>query len=182
MQIEIKKAEPKKASSDSGPRYRSPPGRRGGNNNNGYRHGGYGSFDEDYSRTGYRGPSYGTREGYFDEPYGGRGGGGYVGAYGSNSSVSGYGASSSLGGYGSSRGYGGYGGNILNQYGDADSYGRGGGGYGNYDSGYSGETYGSTGGFGGSIRGSGYGYDPSSSFGGGYGARTSGRYHPYARN
>eukprot|EP00250_Pteridium_aquilinum_P014958 c22304_g1_i3 orf=421-1455(+) len=165
-QVEIKKAEPKKASDEPDRGYDPPPPARGGY---GYGAGPYDGYDDDYDKFG---GSYGMRAGgYGDGPYGGGGGGG--GSYGGGYGSSGIGGYASSGGYGSGGGYGGYGGGMLGQF-DSDSYG--GMGYSSYGSGYGGSSLGSSGAYGGS-------YGPSSSYGSGYGyARGSGRYHPYGRN
>lgn len=157
-QVEIKKAEPKKASDEPDRGYGPPPGRGGGY---GYGSSGYDGYDDGYDRFG----GYGMRGGgYGDGAYGGGGG------YGS-SGLGGYGGG---GGYGSGGSFGGYGGSMLSQF-DSDSYS--GMGYSSYgSSGYGGSSLGSSGAYGG-------GYGPSSSYGSGYGyGRSSGRYHPYGRN
>ncbi|XP_052178022.1 heterogeneous nuclear ribonucleoprotein 1 [Diospyros lotus] len=168
-QVEIKKAEPKKASNP-------PPAPAYGSNSRAR------SFDGGFA--GY-GSSYGYDGGFVPGPYrtpGGLGGRfGAYGGYGSGGSEFGsYGGfgSSSLGGYrgGSSLGYssrfgpygggfsGGYGGSGLGGYGRGEGYGSyGGSSYDGYDSG-SGSSYGGAGGL--------YGR-------GGYSG--SSRYHPYAR-
>ncbi|GMI85201.1 RNA-binding glycine-rich protein D3 [Hibiscus trionum] len=166
-QVEIKKAEPKKASNP-------PPAHSYGSNSRGR------SYDDGFG--GYSG-SYGGFDGGFGPgPYrthgglGGRLGGGY--GYGSGGGYGGFGGSS-LGGYRgeSSLGYsgrfgyvgsfgGGYGGNGVG------GYGRGGDGYG----GYAGTGY-----------GGGYESGPGASYGGAGGIygrggySSSSRYHPYAR-
>lgn len=162
-QVEIKKAEPKRASDEPDRGYGPPPGRGGGGGSFGYGPGGYDGFDDGYDRLG---APYGVRGGgYSDGQYGGGGGG-----YGSGG-LGGYGS----GGYGGGGSFGGYGGSMLSQF-DSDSYS--GMGYSSYGgTGYGGSGFGSSGAY-----GSG-GYGPSSSYGSGYGyGRSSGRYHPYGRS
>ncbi|XP_068666844.1 uncharacterized protein [Aristolochia californica] len=174
-QVEIKKAEPKKASNPPPPKhYSDPRPAYGGGFGDTYgSYGGGGGGGGGYGASAYRsGGAYGGRPGgyagyggsEFGGGYGGYGGTG-LGAYRGESSLgysSRYGGSFGrgydLGGYGGAGdGYGGYGG-----AGAAGGYGGGydsglGGGYG----GSGGAFYGSRGGYGGS--------------GGG------GRYHPYTR-
>ncbi|KAK6934633.1 RNA recognition motif domain [Dillenia turbinata] len=174
-QVEIKKAEPKKASNP-------PPAPAFGSNSRGRSfnddYGGYGSsyggFDGGFGPGPYRNPgALGGRLGGYGGYGGGSGdfGGGYGGFGGS--SLGAYRGESSLGGY-SSR-FGPYGGGFGGGYSGSGlgGYGRGDGGYGSY---------------GGSGYGGGYESGPGSSYGGGsglYGGRGGGysgssRYHPYA--
>lgn len=168
-QVEIKKAEPKKALPEPEPAYgmdvRPPfiPGPRGygdvygglgaADYGSSFRPGAYGSRAGDYG--GYGGADYGSAYG----SYGGAGLGGYRG-----DSAAGYGGR--FGSYGGS--FGGYGsvlpgsledGEGFGSYGGSSSYG------GSYDSGIGG--YGGSGAYG-NVRG-------------GYGGSSSTRYHPYAR-
>jgi len=163
-QVEIKKAEPKRALPEPEPAYgmdgRPPfiPGARG----YGDAYGGLGAGDYNSS---YRAGPYGGRAG----DYGGYGGADYGSAYGSyggaslgsyrGDSAAGYG--SRFGSYGGN--FGGYGSGMLGGYGDGEGFGSyGGSSYGgSYDSGIGG-------GYGGSGRG-------------GYGGSSGTRYHPYAR-
>ncbi|KAL8131778.1 heterogeneous nuclear ribonucleoprotein 1 [Apium graveolens] len=187
--VEIKKAEPKKASNQlPTPAYGSKPRARSFSDEFGRFNSSYGGYDSGYSGPGpYRTPGgLGRLSGY-----GGYGGGsseyGGYGDFGS-SALGGYrgesslGYSSRFGAYGG--GYsGGYGGSGLGGYGRAEglgSYGRGEGlgGYGR------GEGYGS---YGGSGYGGGYDSGPGASYGGtgalygrgGYSG--SSRFHPYGR-
>lgn len=167
-QVEIKKAEPKKALPEPEPAFgmdgRPPfiPGPRGygdvygglgaGDYSGSYRAGGYGGRAGDYG--GYGGADYGSAYG----GYGGPGLGGYRGE-----SAAGYG--SRFGSYGGS--FGGYGSGMLGGYGDGEGFGS-----------YSGSSYG-----GGYDSGIGGGYGGSSAYGsgrGGYGGGSA-LYHPYAR-
>ncbi|OVA08273.1 RNA recognition motif domain [Macleaya cordata] len=167
-QVEIKKAEPKKASNPPfAPPFGSESRARSFSD-------GPGGFPEPYSGFGSSefGPgSYRTPGGF--GRYGGYGGGGgeFGGGYGGfgGSGLGGYRGESSLGSY--SRFGGGYGGGFGGGYGGG-GYGRGvdgyGGGYSGYGGGYEsgpGPSYGGAGGFYGSRSG----YSGSS------------RYHPYAR-
>lgn len=169
-QVEIKKAEPKKATVESGP----PPGKGGNAGEYGvygdfgaYDGGAYGPYRSGGGRFagradgGYgRGYAMGGYGDYGRSGYGSSGfGGGSHGAYGGSSLGGGYGSSLSYDGLGG--GYGGYG--DMDGYGSLSSYG----GYGsnNYGAGY-----GSSGNYSG-----GYGS-------GRYGTGGSGRYHPYGRN
>ncbi|XP_058101949.1 heterogeneous nuclear ribonucleoprotein 1 [Magnolia sinica] len=164
-QVEIKKAEPKKANPPPSKHFSNPkPAFMGGFGD------AYGGFDSGFGASSYRaGGGYGARLG----AYGGYGGNEYGGGYGgySGSSLGGYRGESSLGysgryGGGFGRGYdvGGYGG-------AGESYGAyGGGSSGGYGSGYDS--------FGGSGTGGGSGYYGNR---GGYGGNASGRYHPYTR-
>ncbi|XP_038978408.1 heterogeneous nuclear ribonucleoprotein 1-like [Phoenix dactylifera] len=171
-QVEIKKAEPKKASNPPPHAYGSEPRSRSfgdgfGDFGNSYSSFGGGEFGPASYRTsgglggrfgGYGG--YGAGGGEFGGGYGGFGGG--LGGYRGESSL---GYSSRLGSYG---GFGGgYGGGGL-------------GGYGRGDEGF--------GGYGSSSYGGGYDSGPSAGYGSGglYGSRAgygggAGRYHPYAR-
>lgn len=176
-QVEIKKAEPKKASNQPPPpaygnksRARSFGDDFGGFGNS------YGGFDGGFGPGPYRTPALGGRlGGGYGGGYGGGGsdfGGGY-GDYGSGAALGGYrgetslGYSSRLGTYGGGFSGAGYGGSGLGGYGRGEGYGSGygGAGYGGgYDSG-PGASYGGTGG---------------GPFGrGGYSG--SSRYHPYSR-
>ncbi|KAF8031740.1 hypothetical protein BT93_D0834 [Corymbia citriodora subsp. variegata] len=171
--VEIKKAEPKKASNP-------PPSSAFGSNSRGrsfndgfggFGGGSYGGFDGGYGPGPYRTPGgfgsrlggygYGSGGGEFGGSYGGYGGGS-LGGYRGESSL---GYSSRFAPYGSSYG-GGYGGGGLG------GYGRGGEGYGGY---------------GGSGYGGGYDSGPGASYGGAGGMYGRGgysgssRYHPYAR-
>ncbi|XP_062078947.1 heterogeneous nuclear ribonucleoprotein 1 [Humulus lupulus] len=173
-QVEIKKAEPKKASNP-------PPAPAFGSNSRAR------SFNDGYS--GFGSPYGGFDGSYGPGPYrtsgglGGRLGGGYGYGSGSGEFGGGYGSfgSSSLGGYRgeSSFGYtsrfGPYGGGFGGGYGASSlgGYGRGGEGYG--------------GGYGSSGYGGGYESGPGASYGGAGGLygrggyNGSSRYHPYAR-
>ncbi|RVX14888.1 Heterogeneous nuclear ribonucleoprotein 27C [Vitis vinifera] len=172
-QVEIKKAEPKKASNPPpAPAYGSNSRARSFSDGFGGFGSSYGGFDSGFGPGPYRTPGgVGGRLGGFGG-YGSSGsefGGGY-GGFGS-SSLGGYRGESSLG-Y-SSR-FGPYGGGFSGGYGGSGlgGYGRGGEGYGNYGgSGYSG----------------GYDSGPGASYGGAGGLYGRGgysgssRYHPYAR-
>ncbi|KAJ8754968.1 hypothetical protein K2173_015480 [Erythroxylum novogranatense] len=171
-QVEIKKAEPKKASNP-------PPAPAYGSNSRSR------SFSDGFG--GY-GNSYGFDSGFGPGPYrtpgglGGRLGSGYTFGSGSGDFGSGYGSygGSSLGGYrgesalGYSSRFGPYGGPYGGGYSGAGlgGYGRGGEGYGNYGS---------------ASYGAGYEPGPGASYGGagglygrgGYSSNS--RYHPYAR-
>lgn len=173
-QVEIKKAEPKKASNPPPPpSYGSNSRGRSFNEGFGGYGGSYGGFDGGFGPGPYRNPA----------GLGGRLGGGY--GYGSGGSEygGGYGGfgGSSLGGYRgeSSLGYSGrfgpYGGGFGSGYGGSGlgGYGRGGEGYSSY---------------GGSGYGGGYDSGPGASYGGAGGLygrggySSSSRYHPYARS
>ncbi|BBN00286.1 heterogeneous nuclear ribonucleoprotein A1/A3 [Marchantia polymorpha subsp. ruderalis] len=195
-QVEIKKAEPKRTTQETGSAY---PGGRGGGYTagasggyGGYGEGAYGGISSAYGGGGsYRSGGYGARGGYgagyggsgYGGGYGGSGGygGGYgggglgVGSYGGGSVGAGYGGS--LGSYGSSLGGSGYGSGMMSGYSDgAEGYGSMG--YGGYSgSGYGG--YGASGGY-----SSGYGSSRAYGGGGGGGGSgtSNGRYHPYGRN
>ncbi|XP_034678775.1 heterogeneous nuclear ribonucleoprotein 1 [Vitis riparia] len=172
-QVEIKKAEPKKASNPPpAPAYGSNSRARSFSDGFGGFGSSYGAFDSGFGPGPYRTPGgVGGRLGGYGG-YGSSGsefGGGY-GGFGS-SSLGGYRGESSLG-Y-SSR-FGPYGGGFSGGYGGSGlgGYGRGGEGYGNYGgSGYSG----------------GYDSGPGASYGGAGGLYGRGgysgssRYHPYAR-
>ncbi|XP_023741713.1 uncharacterized protein LOC111889793 [Lactuca sativa] len=191
-QVEIKKAEPKKASNPGPMSYGSEPRGRGygGDSFGGYgdSYGGYGggggggggygppyrslgglsSRFGDYGGYGPSGSEFSSRYGDYGGDYGGyRGGGGGEPPLGYSSRFSSFGGGgyggSGLGGYGRGGGGGGYGG--YGGYGG----GPGGGGGGGYESG-AGSGYGGVGGPYGSRGGYGGG-------GGGGG----GRYHPYGR-
>ncbi|XP_059666749.1 heterogeneous nuclear ribonucleoprotein 1 [Cornus florida] len=171
-QVEIKKAEPKKASNPpSAPSYGSNSRARSFNDDFGVFGGSYGGFDSGFGPGPYRTPGrFGSRLGGF----GGYGSGGdeFGGGYGGfgNSSLGGYRGESSLGYPGRFGPYsggfsGGYSGSGLGGYGRGEGYGSyGGSSYvGGYDSG-PGPSYGGAGGL----------------FGrGGYSGRS--RYNPYAR-
>ncbi|XP_022716707.1 heterogeneous nuclear ribonucleoprotein 1-like isoform X2 [Durio zibethinus] len=171
-QVEIKKAEPKKASNP-------PPAPAYGSNSRGCSYddgfGGYGSsyggFNGGFGTVPYRTPA--SLGGRLSGDYGyGSGGGEFGGGYGGfgGNSLGGYRGESSLG-YSGRFGYvggfgGGYGGSGVG------GYGRGGDGYGSY----AGTGY-----------GGGYEYGPGASYGGAGGLygrggySSSSRYHPYAR-
>ncbi|XP_044505217.1 heterogeneous nuclear ribonucleoprotein 1 [Mangifera indica] len=173
-QVEIKKAEPKKASNPPPPpSYGSNS--RGRSFNDGY--GGFGSsyggFDGGFGPGPYRTPA--SLGGRFGGGYGyGSGNGDFGGDYGSfgGNSLGGYRGESSLGYSGR---FGPYGGGFGSGYGGSGlgGYGRGGESYGSYGgSGYSG----------------GYDNGPGASYGGASGLYGRGgysgssRYHPYARS
>ncbi|XP_042519565.1 heterogeneous nuclear ribonucleoprotein 1-like [Macadamia integrifolia] len=175
-QVEIKKAEPKKASNPP------PPPSAFGSDTRARSVGdplsGFGDTYSGFGSSGFGAASYRTPGGF-----GGRlgGYGGYAG--GGGDFGSGYGAfgSSGLGGYRgeSSLGYS----SRLGPYGGGFGGGYGGSGLGGYGRG--GEGYG---GYGGSGYGGGYDSGPGASYGGAgglYGSRAgysgSSRYHPYAR-
>ncbi|XP_057982520.1 uncharacterized protein LOC131167693 [Malania oleifera] len=174
-QVEIKKAEPKKASNPPpAPAYASNSRARSFSDDFGGFGSSYGGIDSGFGPGPYRTPG----------GFSGRVGGGY-GSYGSGGSEfgGGYGAfgSSSLGGYrgessvGYSSRFGPYGGGFSGGYGGGSGLGA----YGRGSEGY--------GGYGGSGYGGSYESGPGASFGGagglygrgGYGG--SSRYHPYAR-
>ncbi|KAL1811325.1 hypothetical protein DCAR_0623391 [Daucus carota subsp. sativus] len=176
-QVEIKKAEPKRAIGDYGNDSR---GRRGGGNMKSYG-GGFGR-----GASGY-GSGYGSKGG---RGYGGQSGYGGYGGYGDYGGYDSYGRGSAglyagFGGFGYGYGYGGpmYGAAAYGSYGGAGSYAGaasyggkggygGGGGYGGKGGyGGSGAGYGGGGGYGG---GSGGGYGGGSSSGGGYGGSRGG--------
>ncbi|KAG0590975.1 hypothetical protein KC19_1G140000 [Ceratodon purpureus] len=185
-QVEIKKAEPKRAIQDS-PGGGYPGGRGGGY---GASAGGYGGYDGGYGGSGsaggyggsYRSGGYGGRGGYGSAGYGGGygggygAGGGYGGGYGGGLGVAGYGTGVG-GGYGGSLGYGsgaGYGAGMMGGYGDAaDGYGSMG--YGGYSGTGYGAGYSSSGGYG-------SGYASSRGYSGSGGGSSHGRYHPYGRS
>ncbi|GJV20636.1 heterogeneous nuclear ribonucleoprotein 1-like protein [Tanacetum coccineum] len=202
-QVEIKKAEPKKSSSNSGPMsYGGEPrgrGYGGGDSYGGYNdsYGGYGSG----GGGGYGGPPYRSSLGGLSSRYGDYGGGygpsgsefgsryggDYGGYRGGEPPIGGY--SSRFGSYGSGGGYGGgYGGSGPGGYGrgGGGGAGYGAGGYGAYGGGPGGGGYEPSGGYEpGPGAGSGYG-----GAGGPYGGRPGyggagggggGRYHPYGR-
>ncbi|GAV59659.1 RRM_1 domain-containing protein [Cephalotus follicularis] len=172
-QVEIKKAEPKKASNPPpAPSYGSNSRARSFNDGYGGFGSSYGGFDGGFGPGPYRTPGgLGGRlgGGYGYSSSGGEFGGGY-GSFGS-SSLGGYRGESSLGYSGR---FGPYGGGFSGGYGGSGlgGYGRGGEGYGSY---------------GGSGYGGGYDSGPGASYGGagglyGRGGYTSNsRYHPYAR-
>lgn len=184
-QVEIKKAEPKKASNPSpAPSYGSNSRGRSFNDGfGGFGGGSYGGFDGGFGPGPYRTPGglggrlggyggYGGAGGEYGGSYGGGFGSGSLGGYRGESSL---GYSSRFGPYGGGFG-GGYGGSGLGGYGRGEGYGGGygGSGYGGsggYDSGPVGGSYGGAGGGGGGggLYGRGAGYSGSS------------RYHPYAR-
>ncbi|GMY30911.1 heterogeneous nuclear ribonucleoprotein 1 isoform X1 [Fagus crenata] len=173
-QVEIKKAEPKKASNPPpAPAYGSNSRSRSFNDGYGGFGSSYGGFDGGFGPGPYRTPAgLGSRLG------GGYGYGGGSGEYGGG--YGGFGASS-LGGYrsesslGYSSRFGPYGGGYGGSYGSGlGGYGRGGEGYGSYGSsgygaGYESGPGASYGGAGGGLYGRGGGYSGTS------------RYHPYAR-
>ncbi|KAJ6423697.1 hypothetical protein OIU84_024635 [Salix udensis] len=172
-QVEIKKAEPKKASNPpSAPSYSSNTrGRSFNSDNYGGFNGPYGGFDGGFGPGPYRTPGLSSR---LSSAYGyGSGGGDFGGGYGNfgGTSLGGYRAEASLGYSGR---YPPYGGGFGGGYGASGlgGYGRGGEGYGNY--GASGYT-------------SAYESGPGTSYGGAGGLYGRGgytgtsRYHPYAR-
>ncbi|KAK9077417.1 hypothetical protein SSX86_005754 [Deinandra increscens subsp. villosa] len=182
--VEIKKAEPKKASNPGAMSYGGEPRGRGYGDSYGGYGDSYGGDGGGYGRPPYR--SFGGLPSRYGD-YGGYGPSGsefssrypdFGGDYG------GYrGGEPPLGGYSSrfsSFGGGGFGGGLGGGYGSGGlgGYGRGGGGYGGYG--------GPEGGGGGGYEpgaGSGYGYG---GVGGPYGSRagyggSGGRYHPYGR-
>ncbi|KAK6947116.1 RNA recognition motif domain [Dillenia turbinata] len=177
-QVEIKKAEPKKASNPPpAPAFGSNSRGRSFNDGYGGYGGSYGGFDGGFGPGPYRNPgTLGGRLGGYGGYGGGSGSGDFSGGYGGfgGSSLGAYRGESSLGGY-SSR-FGPYGAGFGGGYGGGGlgGYGRGEGGYGSY---------------GGSGYGGGYESGPGSNYGGGsglYGGRGGGysgssRYHPYAR-
>lgn len=193
-QVEIKKAEPKRAGGDYSYNSRS---RHGGGSSKSF--GGFGR-----GAAGYGG-GYGGRMG---RGYGGRGGsGGGYSDYGDYSAYGGYGSAGfypGYGGYGYGFGFGGpmyggagYGGGSYGTPsgygGGAASYGggKGYGGGGSGGAGYGGKGYGGGGGYdggkeyggggGGYGYGGGGGYDGSKGYGSGGGGGSSGRYHPYRK-
>lgn len=184
-EVEIKRAEPKRASSDyangSRPRYGGGSAAKsyGGGAAKSYG-GSYGSADGGYS--GKMGRGYGGYGGF--DSYGGDYGGGSAGLY------NGYGG----GEYGYGYGFGGpmYGGGAGYGGGGA-GYGGGGAGYGGRGAGYGGGGYSMPGGYGGATGygggAAGYGVGKGGGGGGGYGGTkgyarggsASERYHPYGR-
>ncbi|KAJ0986894.1 hypothetical protein J5N97_005250 [Dioscorea zingiberensis] len=172
--VEIKKAEPKKASNPPPSGYDNEPRPRSFNDGFGGFGDAYGGYGADgFGPAPYRTPAglppprfgnyggYGSGAGEFADGYGGIGGG-IGGGYGGYRGESSLGYSGRFGSY--SGGFaGGYGGGALG------GYGRGEEGFGGYGGGY---DSGPMGGYGsGGLYGS---------RGGGYGGGT-GRYHPYAR-
>ncbi|XP_068657778.1 heterogeneous nuclear ribonucleoprotein 1-like [Aristolochia californica] len=166
-QVEIKKAEPKKASNPPPPKHYNDPrpayGGGFGDTYGGYGGGGYGAstYRSGGGVYGGRPDGYGGYSGSeFGDGYGGTGLGAYRGesSIGYSSRYSGsFGRGYDLGGYGGAgEGYGGYGSGAA-----AGSYGGG------YDSG-----------LGGGYGGSGVTFYGSR---GGYGGSGGGRYHPYTR-
>ncbi|KAK8962788.1 Heterogeneous nuclear ribonucleoprotein 1 [Platanthera guangdongensis] len=187
-QVEIKKAEPKKASNAPPPphfgrEFREPSfgdGLGGYGNSFGGFGGGFGPSYRGAGGLGTRVGGYGGgAEEFGGGGYGGFGGGGGLGGYRGEPSLGGY--SSRLGSYGGGGGFGG-------------GYGGGGGGFGG---GAYGRDEGGFGGYGGSGYGGGFDSGPGAGYGSGggggggglYGGRGSygagagptGRYHPYAR-
>ncbi|XP_072992330.1 uncharacterized protein [Typha latifolia] len=172
-QVEIKKAEPKKASNPPPPAFgREPRARSFGDE-----FGGYGSSYSSYGSAGFGPASYRNSGGL-----GGRLGG--YGGYGDGAGEFGGGYGGFGGGLGGYRGepslgyssrFGSYGGGFVGGYGGGGlgGYGRGEEGFG----GYGGSSYG-----GGYDSTSGAGYGSGGLYGsrGGY-AGGAGRYHPYAR-
>ncbi|KMT02287.1 hypothetical protein BVRB_9g206040 [Beta vulgaris subsp. vulgaris] len=164
--VEIKKAEPKKASASGSAFGSDSRGRGYGDDFRGYPDT-YSGFGSGYSPASYR--AYGAFPSRFGD-YGGYGGsdyGGGYGGFGGAASVAGYRGESS---YGYSGRYGSYGGGLGGGYGSGlGMYGRG-------------DGYG-----GGSGSGAGYGSGPGAYGGAGamYGSRggysSNSRYHPYAR-
>ncbi|KAF9590245.1 hypothetical protein IFM89_032023 [Coptis chinensis] len=195
-QVEIKKAEPKKANPPPPPSKRFNDSRPSYGGGFGDSYGGYGATGAGgYGATGAGG-------------YGATGAGGYgatgAGGYGASSYRSGGGRPGAYSGYGGNElgsAYGGYGGSSFGGYNRGEtslgyssryggSYGRGydlGSAYGGGAEGYGGYGSGAAGGYGSSYDtglGSGYGGGTGSSFygnRGGYGGGGSGRYHPYGR-
>ncbi|WCJ33131.1 RNA-binding (RRM/RBD/RNP motifs) family protein [Euphorbia peplus] len=174
-QVEIKKAEPKKASNPPpAPAYGSNSRGRSYNKGYGGFEGGFGGFDGGFSGPGpFRNPgSLGGRLGGGGYGYG-SGGGDFGVGYGNygGSSLGGYRGESSLGYSGR---FGTYGGGFGGGYGGSGlgGYGRGGEGYGSY---------------GGTGYGGGYESGPGASYGGAGGLYGRGgysgssRYHPYSR-
>ncbi|KAJ9153970.1 hypothetical protein P3X46_027352 [Hevea brasiliensis] len=175
-QVEIKKAEPKKASNPPpAPAYGSNSRGRTYNDSFGGFGGSYGVFDGGFGPGPYRTPGgLGSRFGGGGGGYGyGSDGGDFGAGYGSfgGSSLGGYRGESSLGYSGR---FGPYGGGFGGAYGGSGlgGYGRGGEGYGSY---------------GGTGYGGGYESGPGASYGGAGGLYGRGgysgssRYHPYAR-
>lgn len=169
-QVEIKKAEPKKAQNHPPPSFGSRSRARSFSDEFGGFGRSYDGFDGGYGPPSYRTPGgLGRPGGYGGYGSGGRDFGGYgdfgdstLGGYRGEPPSLGYG--SRFGSYGGGYG-GGYGGSGLGGYGRGEGYGYGGAGYGGgYDSG-PGSSYGGAG----SLYGRGGGYSGSS------------RYHPYAR-
>ncbi|XP_010251079.1 PREDICTED: glycine-rich RNA-binding protein 3, mitochondrial [Nelumbo nucifera] len=172
-QVEIKKAEPKKASNPLPPpakRFNNPrPAFDGGF---GDAYGGFGGGGGGYAASSYRsGGGYGGRPG----AYGGYGGGEFGGGYGgyAGSGLGSYRGEPSLG-Y-SSR----YGGSFGRGYDLGGGYGGPGEGYGGYGAAAGGYGAGYDAGLDGAYGGSGGG--PLYGNRGGYGGSGGGRYHPYAR-
>ncbi|KDP39313.1 hypothetical protein JCGZ_01070 [Jatropha curcas] len=171
-QVEIKKAEPKKASNPPpAPAYGSNSRSRSYNDGFGGFGGSYGGFDGGFAPGPYRNPGgLGGRLGGYGY---GSSGGDFGGSYGSfgGSSLGGYRGESALGYSGR---FGPYGGGFGGSYGGSGlgSYGRGGEGYGSY---------------GGAGYGGSYESGPGASYGGAGGLYGRGgysgssRYHPYAR-
>ncbi|OVA20621.1 RNA recognition motif domain [Macleaya cordata] len=183
-QVEIKKAEPKKANPTLPPPKRFSDSRPSYGSGFGDAYGGYGGAGGGggFGASSYRsGGGYGGRSGAyggygseFGGGYGGYGGGGGLGAYRGEPSLGyagryggGFGRGYDLGGGygGTGEGYGGYGGGAGGGYGGGYDAGLGGG----YGGGSGGSSYGSRGGYGGGT-----------GAGAGAGAGAS-RYHPYAR-
>ncbi|KAH9613196.1 hypothetical protein KSS87_010573 [Heliosperma pusillum] len=171
--VEIKKAEPKKASNPaSGPAFSSNSRTRAfGDNYRGYPEP-YSGFGSGYSPASYR--SFGTMSSRYGD-YSGYGSGDFGGGYGPFGGTGGYGGFRGEPSYGYSGRYSSYGGAL------------GGGGYG---SGGLGMFRGGDGGYGGSSYGSGSGaysgaggmYGGSGGmYGGRAGSSSSSRYHPYSR-
>ncbi|EEF39644.1 heterogeneous nuclear ribonucleoprotein 1 [Ricinus communis] len=172
-QVEIKKAEPKKASNPPpAPSYGSNSRGRSYNDSYGGFGGSYGGFDGGFGPGPYRTP--GSLGGRLSSAYGyGSGGGDFGGSYGSfgGSSLGGYRGESSLGYSGR---FGPYGGGFGGGYG-----GSGLGGYGSGGEGYG--SYGGTGYGGGYESGAGASYGGAGGLYGRGGYSGSSRYHPYAR-
>lgn len=171
-QVEIKKAEPKKASNPPpAPAYGSNSRGRSYNDGFGGFGGSYGGFDGGFGPGPFRTPGgLGGRLGGYGY---GSGGGDFGGSYGSfgGSNLGGYRGESSLGYSGR---FGPYGGGYGGSYGSGGlgGYGQGGDGYG---------SYGSTG-YGGSYEsGPGASYGGAGGLYGRGGYSGSSRYHPYAR-
>ncbi|KAK9676621.1 hypothetical protein RND81_11G088900 [Saponaria officinalis] len=170
--VEIKKAEPKKASNPaSGPAFNSDSRARAfGDNFRGYPEP-YSGFGSGYSPASYR--SFGNMSSRFGD-YGGYGSGDFGGGYGPYGGSGGYGGyRGGESSYGYSGRYGSYGGGLGGGYGSSLGMFRGG------DSGYGSSGYGSSGG---AYSGSGGMYGGSGGmYGGRAGSSSGSRYHPYSR-
>ncbi|KAI3716357.1 hypothetical protein L6452_23638 [Arctium lappa] len=184
-QVEIKRAEPKRAGGDYSYDSRSQHGDGGSKwygGGVGRSSGGYGGGYGGKAGRGYG--DYGGGYPGYDSYGGGYGGGsaGFYGGYGGYGYAFGFGGPMYGGGY-AGGGYGGYGGPAG--YGGGRGYGSGGGG----GSGFGGKGFGrGGGGGGGSVGGDEYGFDGSKGYGGGSGGGGgsssgggSGRFHPYRK-